>query len=225
MPSITAWPRRLPSLCIERGTESRGTQVGRPARCEALTRLTQDELLFLCDRWPHDSRYAEHPHHPPDFGLGKVVLQDAYFNDTMFRYANLQVGKYKSPYDLERLQSDHDLEFSQRSEIQNLVPNRDYGAQHASRFENRLTYQVALMNGVPNNTATVESDNNDGKDFVGPTGAAVGAPVLSELRPGQETHQWAHSETPSGGSLCAGIQALAFPLTRRKLQDQPRPMR
>jgi len=104
----------------------------------------------------------------PDFGLGKVVLQDAYIDDTMFPYANFQVGKYKTPYDLERLQSDRDLEFSQRSEIQNLVPNRDYGAElHASLFDNRLTYQIALMNGVPNNTASVEGDNNDGKDFVG----------------------------------------------------------
>jgi phosphate-selective porin OprO and OprP len=104
----------------------------------------------------------------PDFGQGKVVLQDAYINDTMFDYANFQVGKYKAPYDLERLQVDRYLEFSQRSEIQNLVPNRDLGAElHASLFQNRLTYQVALMNGVPNNTASVDSDNNDGKDFVG----------------------------------------------------------
>jgi phosphate-selective porin OprO and OprP len=104
----------------------------------------------------------------PDFGQGKVVLQDAYINDTMFQYANFQVGKYKAPFDLERLQVDRYLEYTQRSEIQNLVPNRDIGAElHASLFDNRLTYQLALMNGVPNNTASVDSDNNDGKDFVG----------------------------------------------------------
>ena len=104
----------------------------------------------------------------PDFGQGKVVIQDAYINDTMFDFANLQAGKYKAPFDLERLQVDRFVEYSQRSEIQNLVPNRDIGAElHANLFENRLTYQIALMNGVPNNTASVESDNNDGKDFVG----------------------------------------------------------
>ena len=104
----------------------------------------------------------------PDFGQGKVVIQDAYINDTMFGHANLQAGKYKAPFDLERLQVDRYLEYSQRSEIQNLVPNRDIGATlHASLFENRLRYQIALMNGVPNNTASVDSDNNDGKDFVG----------------------------------------------------------
>src|ERR1019366_7093091 len=107
----------------------------------------------------------------PDFGQGKVVLQDAYLNIKYFPEANLQAGKFKAPLDLERLQSDRDLEFSERSLIQNLVPNRDTGIEiHSdSLFDNRLTYQLALMNGVPNNTAsdTNDIDNNDGKDFVG----------------------------------------------------------
>src|SRR5258707_631476 len=107
----------------------------------------------------------------PDFGQGKVVLQDAYMNLTYFKQAQLQAGKYKAPFDLERLQVDRDLEFSERSEIQNLVPNRDTGIEvHSeSLFDNRLTYQAALMNGVPNNTAsdTTDLDTNDGKDFVG----------------------------------------------------------
>jgi phosphate-selective porin OprO/OprP len=60
----------------------------------------------------------------PDFGQGKVVLQDAYLNITYFDFASLRTGKYKAPLDLERLQSDRDLEFSERSLIQNLVPNR-----------------------------------------------------------------------------------------------------
>jgi phosphate-selective porin OprO/OprP len=107
----------------------------------------------------------------PDFGQGKVTLQDAYLNMTYFKQAQVQGGKYKAPVDLERLQEDRDLEFSERSEIQNLVPNRDTGIEvHSDNlFDNRLTYQAALMNGVPNNTAadTTDLDTNDGKDFVG----------------------------------------------------------
>jgi len=107
----------------------------------------------------------------PDFGQGKVVLQDAFLNIKYFPEANLQAGKFKAPLDLERLQIDRDLEFSERGETINLVPNRDTGIElHSdSFFDNRLTYQLALMNGVPNNTAsdTVDIDNNDGKDFVG----------------------------------------------------------
>jgi len=106
----------------------------------------------------------------PDFGQGKVTLQDAYLNITYWDYASLRTGKFKAPLDLERLQSDRDLEFSERSEIQNLVPNRDTGFDlHGRLLDGRVFYDAALMNGVPNNTAsdTTDLDNNDGKDFVG----------------------------------------------------------
>jgi phosphate-selective porin OprO/OprP len=106
----------------------------------------------------------------PDFGQGKVTLQDAYINMTYWDYASLRAGKFKAPFDLERLQSDRDLEFSERSEIQNLVPNRDTGASlHGRLLDGRVYYDAALMNGVPNNTAadTTDLDNHDGKDFVG----------------------------------------------------------
>src|SRR5271168_3802985 len=106
----------------------------------------------------------------PDFGQGKVTLQDAYLNITYWDYASLRAGKFKAPLDLERLQSDRDLEFSERSEIQNLVPNRDTGfTLHGRLLDGRVYYDAALMNGVPNNTAadTTDIDNNDGKDFVG----------------------------------------------------------
>jgi phosphate-selective porin OprO/OprP len=106
----------------------------------------------------------------PDFGQGKVTLQDAYMNITYWDYASLRAGKFKAPLDLERLQSDRDLEFSERSEIQNLVPNRDTGfSLHGRLLDGRVFYDAALMNGVPNNTAadTTDLDNNDGKDFVG----------------------------------------------------------
>jgi phosphate-selective porin OprO/OprP len=104
----------------------------------------------------------------PDFGQGRVVIQDAYINARNIPWAQLQIGKYKAPFGIERLQTDSNLIFSERAETINLVPNRDYGAEiHADLFENRVSYQLALMNGVPNNVATVESDNNDGKDFIG----------------------------------------------------------
>ena len=106
----------------------------------------------------------------PDFGQGKVTLQDAYINMTYWDYASLRAGKFKAPLDLERLQSDRDLEFSERSEIQNIVPNRDTGfSLHGRLLDGRVFYDAALMNGVPDNTAadTTDLDNNDGKDFVG----------------------------------------------------------
>ena len=104
----------------------------------------------------------------PDFGQGKVTLQDAYINVTYYKEAQLLSGKFKAPFDLERLQSDRDLPLSERALTTNLAPNRDIGTElHSDLFDNRLTYQLALMNGVPNNTASVDNDFNDGKDFIG----------------------------------------------------------
>ncbi len=85
----------------------------------------------------------------PDFGQGRVTLQDAYINMTYWDYASLRAGKFKAPLDLERLQSDRDLMFSERSEIQNIVPNRDTGFDmHGRLLDGRLFYDAALMNGV-----------------------------------------------------------------------------
>jgi phosphate-selective porin OprO/OprP len=104
----------------------------------------------------------------PDFGQGKVILQDAWANFGYTSLAQLQLGKYKAYVNLERLQPDPALDLIQRSEVQNLVPNRDIGLQvNGLLFNQRLSYQLALMNGVPNNTASSDFDNNDGKDFVG----------------------------------------------------------
>ncbi len=104
----------------------------------------------------------------PDFGQGKTSLQDAWLNIAYFPQLQLQIGKYKAPVNLERLQSDPYLEFIQRSQVQNLVPNRDIGGQlWGILFDRRVTYQLAFMNGVPNNTASSDFDNNDGKDFMG----------------------------------------------------------
>jgi len=107
----------------------------------------------------------------PDFGQGKVVLQDAWININYLPQAQFQLGKYKAPVNMERLQPDPYIEFVQRSEVQNLVPNRDTGAElHGDLFDSRVTYQVALMNGVPNNSAadpTTDIAVNDSKDFMG----------------------------------------------------------
>jgi len=105
----------------------------------------------------------------PDFGQGKTVLEDACLNAKYLPLAQLMIGKYKAPFGIERLQSARDLEWVQRGMTNNLIPNRDIGLElHSEQLlGGRLTYQLALMNGVPNNTASVDTDSNDGKDFVG----------------------------------------------------------
>ena len=104
----------------------------------------------------------------PDFGQGKTSLQDGWLNVAYLPWAQFQMGKYKANVNLERLQSDPALVFIQRSQVQNLVPNRDIGGQiWGVLFDKRVGYYLALMNGVPNNTSSSDFDNNDAKDFIG----------------------------------------------------------
>jgi len=108
-------------------------------------------------------------HLEPDFGLGTTVLQDAWVDaHPLGDAARFEAGKFKSPYGIERLQQDTNLLFIQRGLTTNLIPNRDIGIQvHGGLLDQQLTYQLALLNGVPNNTASVDADTNDAKDFVG----------------------------------------------------------
>ena len=103
----------------------------------------------------------------PDFANSQLVLQDAYTNLRPFGpIAQLQIGKYKAPFGLERLQSATALTFIERGLPTNLVPNRDLGFQLWGEVgDGLLTYQLAVMNGVPDG-GSADSDNNDGKDII-----------------------------------------------------------
>jgi len=103
----------------------------------------------------------------PDFANSQLVLQDAYTNLRPFGpIAQLQIGKYKAPFGLERLQSATALTFIERGLPTNLVPNRDLGFQLWGEVGGGLlTYQLAVMNGVTDG-GSADSDNNDGKDII-----------------------------------------------------------
>jgi phosphate-selective porin OprO/OprP len=101
----------------------------------------------------------------PDFGDGKVVLQDAYLDFHYWPEARLRAGKFKAPFGLERLQSATDLLFVERALPTNLVPNRDVGVQlHGELWNGALGYAVGVFNGVPDG-GSADVDTNDGKDL------------------------------------------------------------
>jgi phosphate-selective porin OprO/OprP len=89
----------------------------------------------------------------PDFGLGTVLIYDAYAELKYFKSARLRVGKFKPPVGLERLQSDDDTSFAERGLPTLLVPSRDIGFQlSGDLLKNRLYYAVGVFNGVPDNS-------------------------------------------------------------------------
>ena len=103
----------------------------------------------------------------PDFAGSNLVVQDAYANLRPFGpLVQLQGGKFKAPFGLERLQSATAMSFIERSLPTNLVPNRDIGFQLWGDWNGGfLTYQLAVMNGVTDGSSA-DNDTNDGKDIV-----------------------------------------------------------
>ncbi|WP_298433472.1 porin [Geobacter sp.] len=103
----------------------------------------------------------------PDFGGGKVELQDAYLDIRYWSQAKLRAGKFKGPVGLERLQSGTDLLFVERALPTNLVPNRELGFQlHGDLLGGALSYAVGVFNGVADG-ASSDGDSGDDKEFEG----------------------------------------------------------
>lgn len=104
-----------------------------------------------------------------DFGQGATLVEDAYADLHYFGdYARLEVGKFKTPVGLERLEDDRYLTFVERALPTDLVPDRDIGAQiHGDLWNHFLQYQIAVVNGALNNSATTDADPNNSKDVAG----------------------------------------------------------
>ncbi|HMJ89650.1 MAG TPA: porin, partial [Candidatus Acidoferrum sp.] len=93
-------------------------------------------------------------------------LQDGYVNYKRFSGAQLQVGKFKEPVGLERLQSGANLLFIERGLPTQLVPNRDVGIQvHGKFWGNTLGYQLGYFNGVEDGGSGDIETTDDGKDI------------------------------------------------------------
>lgn len=109
----------------------------------------------------------------PDFGgtsstsSTATALQDAWVNFKYWKAAQVQVGKFKSPLGLERLQADAAGQFVETALSTNLVPNRDIGVDlKGELFDGALTYDAGVFNGSPDGTSTI-TDVHDDKEFVG----------------------------------------------------------
>jgi len=104
----------------------------------------------------------------PDFGGGTTALQDAYLDFKYFPKAKLQVGRFKVPFGIERLQSSADTLFTELALSSNLTPNYDVGAalHSESLFNNKLSYAIGIFNGAADN-ASSDSDVDGNKEYAG----------------------------------------------------------
>jgi len=102
----------------------------------------------------------------PDFGEGRAAIQDAYLDFKYIPEARLQVGRYKVPFGIERLQSNADTFFTELALSGNLTPNYDLGATFHSDtlLGGKLSYAVGVFNGAVDNGSS-DSDVDDDKEL------------------------------------------------------------
>ncbi len=107
----------------------------------------------------------------PSFATNPGIL-DVYVQSQFSNAFNVRVGKFKSPFGLERLQSATALAFNERAFPTNLSPNREIGAQiFGNILWDTTQYQLGLFSGSVDNSAGLRnhviSSNQSGIDFVG----------------------------------------------------------
>jgi phosphate-selective porin OprO and OprP len=103
----------------------------------------------------------------PDFGGGRAVLEDAYFDVRMSPKFRLRTGKEKTPVGYEVLLGDPYLVFPERSLASLLAPNRDIGFQAQGDFGPRFSYSGGVFDGVPDGVSSTTDDTNGAKDLAG----------------------------------------------------------
>jgi phosphate-selective porin OprO/OprP len=130
----------------------------------------------------------------PDFGQGRFLppvgtaqpaIQDGYMNVHYWDAFQVEVGKFKQPFSYEQLIQDRYVPTLERSLIDQLVPERDFGAMvHGEKLlGNHLDYAFAISNGEINSTTTDLNNNKDvnGRITLHPFGGQFQPPALRFL--------------------------------------------
>ena len=97
------------------------------------------------------------------------VLDVGYMDISWFEKAKFRLGQFKMPFSLEQLTSSNNIDFIERSIMDNYIPAKETGAQVFGEPTKGMTYALAISNGLPSANATgIEADSRqDGKDVIG----------------------------------------------------------
>ena len=105
-----------------------------------------------------------------ELGATGYAIQDAYAFIKADPALQVQLGKFKVPIGLERLQNDTDNLFVERALPTDLVPNRDLGVELNGAPWIGVNYAVALTGGTPDNWTPNNTDDQsltNGKEASG----------------------------------------------------------
>ena len=97
------------------------------------------------------------------------VLDVGYMDVSWFEKAKFRIGQFKMPYSLEQLTSSNNIDFIERSFVDQAIPQKEVGLQVFGEPTKGMTYAVALSNGTTAaNASASEADvRQSSKDLVG----------------------------------------------------------
>jgi phosphate-selective porin OprO/OprP len=94
-----------------------------------------------------------------------TTLDVGYLNIAWWKPVQFRMGQFKMPMNLEELTSSNNIDFMERSYVNQLAPTKEIGGMvHGSPFTG-TTYALALSNGALKNAET--DVREDGKDVIG----------------------------------------------------------
>ena len=101
-----------------------------------------------------------------DLSSDKAKLDVASINVAWWKPVQFRFGKFKMPMNLEELTSSNNIDYMERSFVNQLAPGKETGAMiHGSPFTG-VTYALATSNGVKDGNAETDA-REDGSDTIG----------------------------------------------------------
>ena len=98
----------------------------------------------------------------PEFAGNNATLLDATVSYNHSPAFVITAGKFKAPFDLERLRSGANITFIERAYPTILGPNREIGVQFSGDvLDKRLSYAASIGNGVPDNGNSVTNPDEE----------------------------------------------------------------
>ena len=101
----------------------------------------------------------------PNNGNTVSVLDVAFLNINYFKQAQLRLGQFKMPMNLEKVTSSNSIDFMERSYVNQFAPNEDRGAMIWGIPKDGFTYALALSNGEGQNRNEKDS-RVDGLEYI-----------------------------------------------------------
>jgi phosphate-selective porin OprO/OprP len=101
-----------------------------------------------------------------DFAPAASAVDSAYLNFGWFKNAQIRIGQFTMPFNLETIVSSSNIDYLERALNSNLAPNKELGAMVFGAPSGGFTYALAVSNGAGSNAADTVA-NRDGKDALG----------------------------------------------------------